>query len=110
MPRLTQLSRSVEGRVSLITGAGGGQGRSTAHLFADEGAHVAVTDLRQEDVDRVVQEITDAGGSAAGWTMDVANADRVQQVTDEVAERFGGLDHLVNNAGISRFSPIDEDD
>lgn len=110
MPRLTQLSRSVEGRVSLITGAGGGQGRSTAHLFADEGAHVAVTDLRQEDVDRVVQEIADAGGSAAGWTMDVANADRVQQVTDEVAERFGGLDHLVNNAGISRFSPIDEDD
>ena len=110
MPRLTQLSRSVEGRVSLITGAGGGQGRSTAHLFADEGAHVAVTDLRQEDVDRVVQEITDAGGSAAGWTMDVANADRVQQVTDEVAERFGGLDHHVNNAGISRFSPIDEDD
>ena len=110
MPRLTQLSRSVEGRVSLITGAGGGQGRSTAHLFADEGAHVAVTDLRQEDVDRVVQEITDAGGSAAGWTMDVANADRVQQVTDEAAERFGGLDHLVNNAGISRFSPIDEDD
>jgi len=110
MPRLTQLSRSIEGRVSLITGAGGGQGRSTAHLFADEGAQVAVTDLRQEDVDRVVQEINDAGGSAAGWTMDVANADRVQQVTEEVAERFGGIDHLVNNAGISRFAPIDQDD
>ncbi len=110
MPRLTQLSRSIEGRVSLITGAGGGQGRSTAHLFADEGAHVAVTDLRQEDVDRVVGEITEAGGSAAGWAMDVANAARVQQVTDEVVARFGGLDHLVNNAGISRFAPIDSDD
>ena len=109
MPRLTQLSRSVQGRVALITGAGGGQGRSTAHLFADEGAHVAVTDLRQQDVDAVVSEITEAGGSAAGWTMDVANADRVQQVTGEVAERFGGIDYLINNAGISTFAPIDAD-
>lgn len=109
MARLTQLSRSVEGRVALITGAGGGQGRATAHLFADEGAHVAVTDLRQEDVDAVVAEITDAGGSAAGWTMDVANAERVQQVVDETAARFGRLDYLINNAGISRFAPIDDD-
>ncbi len=107
MARLTELSRSVEGRVVLVTGAGGGQGRSTAHLFADEGAHVAVTDLGQAEVDAVVAEIVNAGGSAAGWTMDVANADRVQQVTDEVAEKFGGLDYLINNAGISRFAPID---
>ena len=107
MARLTQLSRSVEGRVVLVTGAGGGQGRSTAHLFADEGAHVAVTDLGQAEVDAVVAEIIEAGGSAAGWTMDVANAERVQQVTEEVAEKFGGLDYLINNAGISRFAPID---
>ena len=90
MARLTELSRSVEGRVVLITGAGGGQGRSTAHLFADE-AHVAVTDLGQAEVDTVVAEIVDAGGSASGWTMDVANADRVQQVTDEVAKGSVGL-------------------
>ena len=108
--RLSTLSRSIEGRVTLVTGAGAGQGRATAHLFADEGAHVAVTDLGQAEVDAVVAEITDAGGSAAGWTMDVANAERVQQVTDEVVARFGGLDHLINNAGISRFSPIDSDD
>ena len=110
MPRLTQLSRSVEGRVVLITGAGGGQGRSTAHLFADEGAHVAVTDLGSEAVDTVVAEIVGAGGSAAGWTMDVANADRIQTVVGEVAERFGGIDYLINNAGISRVSPIDSAD
>ena len=109
MARLTQLSRSVQGRVVLITGAGGGQGRATAHLFADEGAHVAVTDLGQTQVDAVVSEITDNGGSASGWVMDVANSDRVSQVTDEVAARFGGIDYLVNNAGISRSAPIDAD-
>ena len=109
MGRLTKLSRSVEGRVAFITGAGGGQGRATAHLFADEGAHVAVTDLGQSEVDAVVAEITDAGGSAAGWTMDVANAQRVQQVTDEVAERFGGVDYLINNAGIARSVAVDSE-
>ena len=56
MVRLSELSRSVEGRVVLVTGAGGGQGRSTAHLFADEGAHVVVTDLGQIEVDNVVNE------------------------------------------------------
>jgi len=107
MARLTQLSRSVQGRVVIITGAGGGQGRATAHLFADEGAHVAVSDLGQTQVDAVVSEITDNGGSASGWVMDVANSERVSQVTDEVAARFGGIDYLVNNAGISRSAPID---
>lgn len=110
MTRLSKLSRSIEGRTVLITGAGAGQGRAAAHLFADEGANVAVTDLGQTEVDTVVAEITQAGGSAAGWTMDVANVDRVKQVTAEVASHFGGLDHLINNAGISRFSPIDADD
>jgi len=110
MARLTSLSRSVEGRVVLITGAGAGQGRATAHLFADEGAHVVVTDLGQGDVDAVVAEIAEAGGSAAGWTMDVADAGRVQTVVDAAVERFGALDYLVNNAGISRFAPIDSDE
>ncbi|MCL4138857.1 UNVERIFIED_CONTAM: hypothetical protein GTU68_002481 [Idotea baltica] len=84
-------------------------GRATAHLFADEGAHVAVTDLEQSGVDAVVGEIDGVGGSAAGWTLDVANNDRVRQVTDEIVERFGGIDIVINNAGISRFSPIDSD-
>ena len=107
MARLSQLSRSVKDRVVLITGSGVGQGRATAHLFADEGAHVAVTDLGQTNVDAVVKEIVDNGGSASGWVMDVANTVRVTQVADEVANTFGGIDYLVNNAGISRSAPID---
>lgn len=94
--------------MSLVTGAASGMGRATAHLFADEGAHVAVTDLSESAVQSVVDEITDAGGSAHGWVLDVADAARVNQVVGEIVERWGSLDHLINNAGISRFAPIDD--
>ena len=110
MGRLSQLSRSIEGRVALVTGAASGMGRATAHLLADEGAHVAVTDLERAGVDAVVAEITGAGSSAAGWTLDVADAERAGQVVEEIVERFGAIDIVINNAGISRFSPIDADD
>lgn len=109
MSRLSELSRSIEGRVALVTGAASGMGRATAHLLADEGAHVAVTDLEQAKVDAVVDEITAAGSSAAGWTLDVADAERARQVVDAIVERFGGLDIVINNAGISRFAPIDSE-
>ncbi len=105
MPRLTELSRSVEGKVVLVTGAASGMGRATAHLFADEGAHVAVTDLGQDRVDAVVAEIDGAGASGAGWVMDVADTGRIQVVVDEIVERFGGLDIVINNAGISPKAP-----
>ncbi|MDH3678887.1 MAG: SDR family oxidoreductase [Acidimicrobiia bacterium] len=108
MAPLTELSRSVAGKVALVTGAASGMGRATAHLFADEGAHVAVTDLGQDRVDAVVDEITGAGLSGAGWVMDVADAARVETVVGEIVDRFGGLDIVVNNAGISRFAPIDD--
>jgi 3-oxoacyl-[acyl-carrier protein] reductase len=110
MARLSQLSRSIEGRVALVTGAASGMGRATAQLFADEGAHVAVTDLGSDRVQAVVSEITEAGSSAQGWVMDVADADRVAVVVAEIVDRFGRLDMVVNNAGISRFSPIDAED
>ncbi|MEL7157966.1 MAG: SDR family NAD(P)-dependent oxidoreductase, partial [Actinomycetota bacterium] len=110
MSKLSTLSRSVAGKVVLVTGAASGMGRATAHLFADEGAHVAVTDLAAAGVDAVVAEITDAGLSGHGWTMDVADNERVVEVVEAIVDRFGGLDIVVNNAGISRFSPIDAPD
>ncbi len=110
MTRLSQLSRSIEGRVTLVTGAASGMGRATAHLFADEGASVIVTDLTQDGVDAVVAEIAGAGGTAAGWVLDVSDADGAEQVVTEAVDRFGQLDHVVNNAGISRFAPIDAED
>ena len=100
MPRLTKLSRSIAGKIALVTGAASGMGRATAHLFADEGAKVAVLDRNAEGVTTVVQEITGAGGDAKGWTLDLANADEIAPAISEIATHFGGLDVLVNNAGI----------
>jgi 3-oxoacyl-[acyl-carrier protein] reductase len=110
MGRLTRLSRSVEGSVVLVTGAASGMGRATAHLFADEGAHVAVTDLGADRVQAVVDEITGAGLSGHGWVMDVADDRRVREVVDQIVDRWGRLDIVINNAGIARFSPIDAED
>lgn len=85
-------------------------GRATAHLFADEGARVAVLDRTVEGVDAVVTEITDAGGTAAGWAVDVTDRDGVRAVIDDVVAQLGPPDILVNNAGISLPAPIDGDE
>ena len=106
MPRLSKRSRSVAGRVAIVTGAASGMGRATAHLLADEGARVAVTDLRQDAVDAVVDEIVGAGSTAAGWALDVADPEQVQVVVADVVERLGPIDILVNNAGVSLGTPI----
>lgn len=110
MPRLSTLSRSIAGRTAIVTGAASGMGRATAHLFADEGAHVAVTDLDPGRVQKVVDEILAAGGSAVGFSLDVASAPDRARVVAAVAERFGGLDILVNNAGVVFESALTDPD
>ena len=110
MERLTRLDRSIADKVALVTGAASGIGRATAHLFADEGARVAVVDRDAEGVARVADEIEAAGGSAAAWNLDVQDATRIQEVVAEVVARFGGLDILVNNAGVSLLQPAAGDE
>jgi 3-oxoacyl-[acyl-carrier protein] reductase len=107
MPRLTAGNRSVAGKAVLVTGAASGMGRATAHLFADEGAKVAVTDLGADRVQAVVDEVTGAGGTAHGWVLDVSDVVAVTRVVEEVVEAFGSLDILVNNAGIVAGGPVD---
>ncbi len=106
--RNTKLSRSVEGKVVLVTGAASGMGRATALLFADEGAAVAATDVNPA-VDEVAQLIKDAGQKGRAWHLDVGDREAVDRVVAEIVEEFGGLDILVNNAGISRRAPIDDE-
>ncbi len=81
-------------------------GRVTAHLFADEGASVAVTDLDADRVAAVTAEIVDSGGTARGWRLDVSDPGAIVEVIDSVASHFGGLDIVVNNAGISLPSSV----
>ena len=107
MDRLSKLSRSIAGKTALVTGAASGMGRATAHLFSDEGANVAVTDLDEKTVIKVVEEIKQAGGSARGWVLDVSNADDRKAVVNSVVEEWGGIDILVNNAGIAIEANVD---
>lgn len=106
--RLSKLSRSVRGKIVLITGAASGMGRATAFLFADEGAHVAVTDRDGDGAALVAAQINDAGGSAAAWTLDVSSAGDIGHCVAAVAARFGGIDTVVNNAGAVLSRPIDD--
>jgi 3-oxoacyl-[acyl-carrier protein] reductase len=105
------LSRSIAGKIAIVTGAASGMGRATAHLFASEGAHVAVTDLDQARCDAVVREIQDAGysGSAKAWALDVSNPNAIKAVVGAIAAAFGGVDILVNNAGFAIPADIAEE-
>jgi 3-oxoacyl-[acyl-carrier protein] reductase len=85
-------------------------GRATAHLFAREGANVAVTDLDKDAVNHVVDEIKAAGfQNVHGWALDVSRPDTIKTVVDDIARHFGGLDILINNAGISAFADVSDE-
>jgi 3-oxoacyl-[acyl-carrier protein] reductase len=107
MADFKQLSRSVAGLTVLVTGAASGIGRATAQVFAADGAKVAVTDHVAEGAQAVAGEIAAKGGTAKAWTLDVANRDDIGAVVNDIARHFGGLDIVINNAGISVATPID---
>jgi 3-oxoacyl-[acyl-carrier protein] reductase len=108
MSEFKQLSRSVKGLTALITGAASGMGRATARLFAAEGAHVAVTDVSADGANAVADEIAAHGGSARAWALDVGSREAIERVVGEISAHFGGLDIIVNNAGISVRVAIDD--
>jgi NAD(P)-dependent dehydrogenase (short-subunit alcohol dehydrogenase family) len=91
----------VDGKTAIVTGGALGIGKATAERLAGEGAQVAVTDLKDDEGASVVTDIEAVGGTARYWHMDVSDEDEVKRVFDEVADAFGGIDVLVNNAGIS---------
>ncbi len=92
----------VEGRVALVTGAAQGIGRAIALGLAKGGATVAVVDIAEDKLAGVVGEIASAGGQAAAFKMNVADEDNVKQVFKDILARFGKVEILVNNAGITR--------
>src|SRR5262245_28561357 len=87
----------LDGKVAVITGAGGGMGREAALLFAAEGARVCVADVDAEAAERTAAD----AGDAFALGVDVADSASVERMMRETAERWGGIDVLYNNAGIS---------
>jgi 3-oxoacyl-[acyl-carrier protein] reductase len=109
MTDFRQLSRSVRGLTVLVTGAASGMGRATARVFAADGANVAVTDTTAEGAETVAAEIAAKGEIAKAWRLDVASRDDINAVISGIAGHFGGLDIVVNNAGISVRVAIDDE-
>jgi len=99
-------SRSIAGRVAIVTGAASGMGRATARLFASEGARVAMTDI---DATACAALAAECGNGAKAYALDVADKDAIARVVAQIAADFGGVDILVNNAGISSFCALDND-
>jgi len=90
----------LEGKVTVITGAGSGMGRSMANLFAAQGAKVVAADWHAESLDEVVTEVKAAGGEIIGVQGNVAVKEDCERLIDEGVLAFGGVDVLCNNAGV----------
>lgn len=88
------------GKSVFITGAGAGFGEAFAHSFSMRGAAVAIVDINAEAAQRVAEKITAAGGHALALPCDVADSSSVQSSVEQAVEHFGGVDILINNAGL----------
>jgi 3-oxoacyl-[acyl-carrier protein] reductase len=94
---------NLQGKVAIVTGASRGIGRATALALAAEGAKVVVNYASSSSAaDQVVAEITGIGGDAIALIADVSKADQVDALVDKTMEKWGRIDVLVNNAGITR--------
>lgn len=98
----------LDGKTAVITGAASGIGAATALRFAEEGAHVIVTDIDSEGGPELVEDIEAAGGEATFYELDVTDAERFEEVIETVVDEHG-LDILVNNAGTGHPSSYVED-
>ncbi|SLK38075.1 short chain dehydrogenase [Mycobacteroides abscessus subsp. abscessus] len=105
-PKEAEFSR----KVAFVTGGAGGIGSETCRLFADQGAHVVIADLNVEGAEKVAAEINEKYGSkrALAVKMDVTSEEAVKEAYKKTALTFGGVDIIVNNAGLATSSPFDE--
>src|SRR2546430_337576 len=92
------MTMKLEGRIALVTGGGSGIGRAIARRFAEEGARVVVNDVKKDAAERVLGELGASGALAI--QADVADSAQVRAMFGEVERALGGLDRLVNNAGV----------
>jgi NADP-dependent 3-hydroxy acid dehydrogenase YdfG len=102
------MSQELNGRVAVITGASSGIGEATAKLLASRGARVALLARRKDRLDALSASITQAGGKAASWQLDVTDRKATERVAAEILEKFGSVAIVVNNAGVMLPNPIEQ--
>lgn len=98
----------LDNYVSVITGASRGIGKGIAEEFSKNGANVIIADIDIEEGKRVEKEINDGGGKSHFIKTDVTSEEDIKEMVDEVIERYGKIDTLINNAGITVFKPMVE--
>ncbi|MDR7104115.1 SDR family oxidoreductase [Croceicoccus sp. BE223] len=96
------------GKVAIVTGGASGIGAATCRRLVDEGASVVVADIRAEAIEAFLANLP--GGTASGLVMDMADLAMVEHGIEEAVQRFGGLDILINNAGVGSFGRITDID
>jgi NAD(P)-dependent dehydrogenase (short-subunit alcohol dehydrogenase family) len=93
--------REFSGKSAVVTGAGGGMGRTIALALADQGVNVAVSDIDEEAALSVAREVAERGVKSVGIRTDVSDLDDVQKLADAAYDEFGTVEILVNNAGVT---------
>src|ERR1700761_4193874 len=97
----------LDGTVALVTGASSGIGEATAKRLAAEGAAVAVAARRFDRLERLVEEIDDAGGKALAIESDITDRAQAEALVERTVEELGRLDTVVNNAGVMLLGPAE---
>ena len=99
----------LDGKVAIITGTGGGQGRAAALAFASEGARIVGCDIKEDGAVETVREVTGAGGEMVSLhPCDLTDPEQVDRLIELAIDRFGAIDVLYNNAAIAQFAWIDD--
>ena len=104
-----KLSRSVKGRVAIITGAGSGMGEATAKVFASEGVKVIATDIDLQEAERVSAEINKSDGESTALRLDVTDKSSIDECLKETITSYGAIDFIINNAGVSSVTSIEDE-
>lgn len=104
------MTRSLNGRVAVITGAGSGMGRSMAIRLAEDDAKIAIWDINGEGAEETARMVREAGGTAIAVTVDCSNTAAIKAAAAQTRAELGKITILINNAGIAPFTPFLEVD